>query len=135
MTCTTTSFQLVKRMAAVIFLVALCSFAIAAQSVDRTQLFNEIQTLINQLKTETDPAKIQTLQDQLKSKEALFLQPAPADFTANAAFLAQPDTGLIRILPREKFDGVISTRGGGAYYSFVRLVHEYGFGSDLELPR
>lgn len=135
MTLTSISLWRIRQVAAVLFFATLCSPFISAQSVDRTQLFNEIQTLISQLKTETDPAKIKILQDQLKSKEAIFLQPDPVDFTANAAFLAQPDTGLIRILPREKFDGVLSTRGGGAYYSFVRLVHEYGFGSDLELQQ
>lgn len=135
MTCSTSFLQNVRQLAATMFLAALCSLAIAAQSVDRTQLFSEIQTLINQLKAETDPAKIKTLQDQLKAKETIFLQPDPTDFTTSAAFLAQPDTGLIRILPREKFDGALSTRGGGAYYSFVRLVHEYGFGSDLSLEQ
>jgi len=27
----------------------------------------------------------------------------------------------------------VSIRGGGAYYSFARLTHEYGFGSDIAL--
>ena len=60
-----------------------------------------------------------------------------------AEFLRQPDTGLIRLLPREKFDGDaprgnvkrLTIRGGGAYYSFARLTHEYGFGSDIELAQ
>src|SRR5262245_20411543 len=38
-------------------------------------------------------------------------------------------------MPRESLDGVLSTRGGGAYYSFIRLTREYGYGSDLSLER
>jgi len=125
--------QQLSRLTTILFFAALCAIASAAQSVDRTQLLNEILALQNQLRTATDPVQTATLQGQLLVKEAIFLQPDPSDFTANAVFLAQPDTGLIRILPREKFDGVLSTRGGGAYYSFARLVHEYGYGSDLEL--
>ena len=52
-----------------------------------------------------------------------------------------PDAGLIRLLPRETYDSDVKNenkykltlRGGGAYYSFVRLTHEYGYGSDISL--
>jgi hypothetical protein len=42
---------------------------------------------------------------------------------------------LIRLLPREVFDRTdkLTVRGGGAYYSFTRLAHEYDSGSDIEL--
>jgi len=48
---------------------------------------------------------------------------------------------MIRLLPREIFDSevykkqskTITMRGGGAYYSFVKKTHEYGYGSDIEL--
>ena len=118
-----------------VFCIAMGSFVIVAQTPDRARQLSEIIALQSQLIVVTDPVQVATLQGQLKVKEAIFLQPDQTDFTTNAQFLAQPDTGLIRILPREKFDGVLSTRGGGAYYSFVRLVHEYGFGSDLSLER
>jgi hypothetical protein len=36
-------------------------------------------------------------------------------------------------MPREKYDGVLLTRGGGAYYSFALLTNVYGNGSDLGL--
>lgn len=106
-----------------------------AQTVDRAKLLEEIIALQNQIKTTTDPAALTALQEQLKNKEALFLSPAPEDFAAFADFLKQPDTGLIRVMPRESFDGVLSIRGGGAYYSFVRREHPYGWGSDLSLER
>jgi uncharacterized protein (TIGR03437 family) len=117
-------------------LVVFCSaLPIKAQPVDRAQLLNEIIALQNQIKNTTDPAQLAILQEQLRAKEAIFLSPATEDFAAHADFLNQPDTGLIRLLPREGFDGTLSTRGGGAYYSFTRLTHEYGYGSDLSLQR
>lgn len=78
-------------------------------------------------------AELQALEDQ-------FLAPSEADREAYATLLSQPDSGIIRLLPREKFDSdtykkntkTLSIRGGGAYYSFARLTHEYGYGSDLE---
>jgi hypothetical protein len=54
---------------------------------------------------------------------------------AHADFLAQPGTGLVRLLPREEWERKLSTRGGGAFYSFARLTHEYGYGSDIMLER
>lgn len=63
------------------------------------------------------------------------LAPPEEDRKAHAEFLAQPDTGLVRLLPREKWESRLSTRGSGAYYSFARLTHEYGYGSDLQLEQ
>ena len=79
--------------------------------------------------------------EEIAVLEKQFLEPSEEDQARYAEFLRQPDTGLIRLLPRETFDSqtyrdakkTMVVRGGGAYYSFVRLTHEYGFGSDLEL--
>jgi hypothetical protein len=81
---------------------------------------------------------LETKRAELASLETQFLSPSPEDRAAYAEFLTQPNTGLIRLLPREKFDTTpsklgLTIRGGGAYYSFVRLTHEYGYGSDIEL--
>jgi len=73
--------------------------------------------------------------------EDTFLSPSEEDRAKYADFLGQSDTGLIRLLPREKYDADVkqsnkdklTIRGGGAYYSFVRLTHEYGYGSDISL--
>ena len=72
---------------------------------------------------------------QVKSKEVQFMAPAEQDLATYTSFLAQANTGLIRLLPRETYDGKLITRGGGAYYSFKRLTHEYGSGSDLLLQQ
>jgi hypothetical protein len=68
------------------------------------------------------------------------LAPSPSDRTAFAGFLRMPNTGLIRLLPREVYDSEtyhtkrrLNIRGGGAYYSFADLTHAYGFGNDIEL--
>ena len=90
-------------------------------------VFAQVQTRSEVLK------EIELLQTQLKARENLLLEPATEDRTAFAEFLKQPETGLIRLLPREKYDfsGKTMIRGGGAYYSFARLTHEYGQGSDI----
>jgi hypothetical protein len=80
-------------------------------------------------------AEIESLREQIKAREATLLAPSDEDRRAHAGFLAQPDTGLVRLLPREKWDGKLSTRGGGAYYSFTNRTHEYGRGSDIELQQ
>ena len=80
---------------------------------------------------------------ELAVLEKSFLEPAEEDRVRYSEFLRQSDTGIIRLLPREKFDSEtykdqrksIVMRGGGAYYSFTRLTHEYGFGSDIELEQ
>lgn len=91
----------------------------SAQSTDRAQLESEIVSL----------------REQLKLKERQFLSPSAEDRAAFAAFLSQPETGLIRLLPGEKYQKKLTTNGGGAYYSFARLTHEYGAGSDIELQQ
>ncbi len=80
-------------------------------------------------------AEIESLREQIKAKESALLAPAREDLDAYAEFLAQPRTGIVRLLPREKWDRKLSLSGGGAYYSFTRLTHEYGFGSDISLEQ
>lgn len=91
----------------------------SAQTMDRAGLAKEIQSL----------------REQLQQKEQAFLAPSAEDRAAWAEFLRQPDTGLIRLLPREKYNGKLMINGSGAYYSFVRLTNEYGFGSDIQLEQ
>jgi hypothetical protein len=69
----------------------------------------------------------------LTREQRQLLEPTAADRAAFASFLRQPNTGLVRLLPREKYDRTTAMplRGGGAYYSFTRLSHEAGPWSDL----
>lgn len=82
---------------------------------------------------ETLEGEIRASLAELKEAELQFLAPSAKDQRKNAALLSQPDTGLIRLLPRETFQDKLTINGGGAYYSFARLTHDYGFGSDIEL--
>jgi hypothetical protein len=104
---------------ALAMLAALCSPALVARAQDRAQA----------------AAEIESLREQIKAREAVLLGTSREDAEAHAEFLAQPKTGIVRLLPREKWDGKLSTRGGGAYYSFTRLTHEYGFGSDIGMEQ
>lgn len=88
---------------------------------------------------ETLLIQLEAKRTELQKLEEQILAPSDEDRAAFAEFLKQPDTGLVRLLPREVYDqnpaqpAKLTIRGGGAYYSFTRLTHEYGFGSDLEL--
>jgi hypothetical protein len=101
------------------------SIAVRAQLASRDDILKDIAA---------KRAQLQRLEDQ-------FLSPAEEDRAAFKEFLTQPDTGLIRLLPREVYESevykknqkTLTIRGGGSYYSFARLTHEYGFGSDLSL--
>ena len=113
-----------KAMLPVAILAAL-SISVCAQSASRDDILKQIT------------AK----RAELHQLETQFLSPSEEDRAAYKEFLSQPDTGLIRLLPREVYDSetykkkpqTLTIRGGGAYYSFARLTHEYGFGDDLEL--
>ena len=66
------------------------------------------------------------------------LAPAESDVTAHQFLLSQKKTGIMRLLPRDIYDSQrfnvakrVDLRGGGAYYSFHYLSHEYGYGSDI----
>jgi len=99
-------------------------------------------TVFAQTESRSDMLKeLRKKHEEIAVLEKKFLEPSEEDQVKYAEFLRQSDTGLVRLLPRDKFDTEtykdgkksIVMRGGGAYYSFVRLAHEYGFGSDLEL--
>ena len=102
---------------------ATLSIGVCAQSASRDDVLKAIAA---------KRAELQQLEDQ-------FLSPADEDRAAYKEFLSQPDTGLIRLLPREVYESeayqknqkTLTIRGGGAFYSFARLTHEYGLGSDL----
>jgi len=102
-----------------------CALSTCAQTTSREDLIKEIS------------AK----RTELLSLENAFLSPTDEDRARYADFLSTANTGLIRLLPREKYDADVKDgnkyklmiRGGGSFYSFVRLTHEYGYGSDIGL--
>ena len=104
--------------------------SLSALAQDRAQLLQEMIALREQLKVTSDSLQIIALQAQFAQKEVQFLQPAAEDY---AAVGTQPETNVMRILPRGKYDDILLTRGAGAYYYFPQQIHAYGYGSDLEL--
>lgn len=96
------------------------------------------QSAFGQSESRDDVLKqIEAKRAELAALEKRFLAPSEEDRAAFGEFLGQPDTGLIRLLPREVFDNdsKLTIRGGGAYYSFDRLTHAYGYGSDISLQQ
>src|SRR5262249_14695127 len=67
--------------------------------------------------------------------EPRLLAVADADRRAWADLLAQPATGIARILPRGRFDALVASREGGAYLDFVTQAHAYGNGVHLGLEQ
>jgi hypothetical protein len=78
---------------------------------------------------------IEMLRDQLKQKEGEFLAPSPEDRAKFAEFLVQGETGLARLLPREKYREKLSVREGGAYYSFTKLSNSYDHDPQIGLEQ
>jgi hypothetical protein len=70
---------------------------------------------------------------KLSAEQKKLLEPSEAHKAAFAAFLRQPDTGLVRLLPREKYDRstAMPLRGGGAFYSFTKTSHDLSLFSDI----
>src|SRR5690349_372457 len=94
----------------------LTAVAVSAQTQTREDLLKEIATK----------------RAELAKLEKAFLAPPAEDQAKYADFLRLPDTGLIRLLPREGFDTGnspekprLTIRGGGAFYSFKERTHEY----------
>jgi hypothetical protein len=101
----------------------LACLSVFAQSPSRDDVIKEI---------EAKRAELAVLEKQV-------LAVSDTDREEFAAFLNQPQTGMIRLLPRETYDGhakrALAINGGGAFYSFVRNTHEYGQGSDIALEQ
>ncbi len=114
-----------KRIFAATLLTAICSISVLAQTESRADVLKDMETK----------------RAELAKLEKMFLSPTAEDRSAYAEFLEQPNTGLIRLLPREVYDphvnkkSALTVRGGGAYYSFTRQSHEYGNATEIGLEQ
>lgn len=79
--------------------------------------------------------EIESLRERMQELESELLATGSEDRSRFQAFLREPDTGLVRLLPRERYESKLTIRGGGAYYSFVKLSHSYNDNAQLELQR
>jgi hypothetical protein len=103
-----------KNMFRCLAILTIIAGSVCAQEVPRDEKFNIIKEL----------------RERIAGLEQEYLRPDAADIE-NA--LKQNATAL-RLLPREKYDGKMITRGGGSYYSFTKNTHEYGW-SELGLEQ
>ena len=97
----------------------LACLSVAAQSQSRDDVFKEIEAKIKDI--EAKRAELAVLQKKV-------LAVSDTDRKEFAAFLNQPQTGMIRLLPRETYDGnadrALAIRGGGPIIrSFVRPMN------------
>lgn len=114
------------------------------QRRDRLREERETERRIRNLRTLSDtkgvrsprvtPGPPSVSQSKLTDEQKNLLKASPQDEASHAGFLGQPNTGLIRLLPREKYDHTVQMplRGGGAYYSFTKLSHEASPWSDIK---
>ena len=108
-----------------------------------TLLISSLTSLAQTQSREDVLKDIKAKRAELLALEKSYLSPSEADQKQFAEFLRTPNSGLVRLLPREKFDTeaytdetrAVVVRGGGAYYSFTRLTHEYGISTDVELAQ
>lgn len=129
-----------KKFFAIIFAVLLVCFLkeiTFAQSVNEDPRYSELKASEVDYRSGNNPGYPGREARVLKKG---LLAPAANDREALAVFLREPNTGLIRLLPRELYDSgryhvekKLNIVGGGAYYSFATLTHAYGYGSDIEL--
>ncbi|HKP10459.1 MAG TPA: hypothetical protein VJZ91_00060, partial [Blastocatellia bacterium] len=81
---------------------------------------------------------------KLTEEQKKLLAPAAEEQAAHRDFLRQDHTGLIRLLPRFKYefnvtvaadrpDLILPIRGGGAFYSFIERKHAFGPWSEITL--
>jgi len=106
--------SLFKSLLLLVVVLSCCSIDVFAQGASREDILKEVEAR----------------REELMALEKKLLPTAEEDRNAYAAFLRQPDTGIIRLIPRENKLTI-----EGAYYSFSRLTHEYGSGSDIELQQ
>lgn len=97
----------------------LACLSVAAQTESRDEIIKQI---------ETKRAELAVLEKKV-------LEISDSDREEFAAFRSQPNSGVIRLLPRETYDGNTRRRlaisGGGSFYSFVKNSHDYQQGTDI----
>lgn len=115
-----------------IFTVTLFVAILVVSSIDVLAQSDTREDLLKQI--EAKHGELQELEKQL-------LEPSQADLETYAEFLKQPNTGLTRLLPREIYDSSahpekrMTIHGGGSYFSFTLLTHEYGWGTQIGLEQ
>jgi len=97
------------------------------EQVDEMRDINSRSAALNSMEPPPTRRRKMSHEEKKLLRSPVILEGAYADF------LREPRSGIVRLLPRERYEGKITLRGGGAYYSFDRHDQEYGYGSDIGL--
>jgi hypothetical protein len=85
--------------------------------------------------SETLDQKLARLHELQADVEKSLLAVPPEDMAHHKDFLSNPSTGMIRLLPRGKYETAVTIHDGGSRYSFVLKTHESSNGSDIEFAQ
>lgn len=104
------------------------------ETESRIRNLRELDNLRGMRSPRATPGPPYVSPSKLTDEQKRLLKPSPHYEASFASFLSQPNTGLVRLLPREKYDQTVQMplRGGGAYYSFGKLSHEADPWSDIK---
>lgn len=83
--------------------------------------------------SESIETKIPKLRSEIKELESQLLAVPEESKNRYSSLLKKQNAGIIKILPRGKYEEAMLMNGGGAYYSFIQKTHAYGHSSDIEL--
>lgn len=104
----------------------------AADEAFDTPEVKELAARADALKLDDELALLNRMR---RSFDAKLLAPAESAWKGRENLRGRGDAGLARILERGPFDGIVTPRGGGAYWSFTKRSNDYGKSPQLELQR
>jgi hypothetical protein len=92
----------------------------------------ELGARFDELKLDDQVAMVQHVRRSLTAK---LLAPPDDAWKGFETLKGRSDAGLARILNRGPFDGIVTPRGGGAYWSFTKRSNSYDQWPQLELQQ
>jgi len=92
----------------------------------------ELATRAEALKVDDQIALVQRIRRSLEGK---LLTPSADAWKGFEDLRSRSDAGLARILDRGPFEGLVSPRGGGAYWSFSKRSNSYDQWPQIELQK
>lgn len=122
------------RMICSLLMVILLSQSLPAQSPARVKIEKKILTLEKNIRKKE--SELDRLYRQLGDAGSLLLAVSPEDVELAREFLKQKETGLIRLIPKERYEKDFRTmvKSGAASFSFSQQKYRY-YPRDIELRK